>query len=181
MTIDEPQKQNLMEKSKQKIMDIFCPLCGQSLIFPDPKWVTKIGDVPKQTICLTHRSSRVPVDRVLLFKIIRSNRQQGFVELCIEPGNYNKYVSLPLHSEEEVTFIHPHCHKVMNDKKGWVKVLVQHHNEKAVQEFFINARYGIEVTLCQEKDGEISAYYGEKFKNLADYFKKEMKKISSRK
>lgn len=155
-------------------------MCGQSLIFPDPKWVTKIGDVPKEKICLTHKSG-ILANKVLLFKIIRSNRQQGFVELSIEPGDYTKYVSLTLHPEEEVTFIHPHCHKAMNDKKGWVKILVQYQNEEVVQEYFINARYGIEVTLCQEKDGKVGAHYGEKFKDLAEYFEKEWKKLSTRK
>jgi|GEM_PF-1831359 len=168
-----------MEKNKQKIVDIFCPLCGESIIFPHPKWVTKIGDVPKNKIFLAPKSGRV-FERVLLFKIIRGNGEQGFLELSIEPGDYSKYVSLPLHPEEEVAFIHPHCHKVLNDSKGLVKLLVQQEGEEVV-EYFIVARYGMEVTLCQ-KNGEIGAYYGDKkFKNLAEYFTKEMKKISTRK
>jgi hypothetical protein len=164
-----------MENTHGKtIKDIYCPLCGESLLFPNAKWPPKIGGVVKSHIFL------VNMDRVLFFKIIRSNNQEGFLELSIIPGDYTKYVSLNLLAEEEVTFIHPHCHKAMNEK-GWVKILVQHEGETTVQECFINARYGIEVTLCQDKDGKIGAYYGKEFKSLADYFKREMKKISARK
>lgn len=161
---------------EKRMKDIFCPNCGESLIFPNSKWPTKIGDISKQKIFLTGKGGRT-VDRILLFKIVRGSGVSGFLELSIEPGDYSKYVSLDLHPEEEVTFIHPHCHKAMNDK-SMVRILVQY-EDNTVEERFIMARYGIEVTLYKS-NGEIGSYYGQNFKSLAEYMEGELKKIDSR-
>ncbi len=173
------KKTKHMELSKQPIRDVHCPLCNKSLVFPNADDEIKIGNVVKEKIFLVQKGGKIP-DRVMVFKIIRGNGEEGFTELSLVPGDYQKYVSLPLHPEEEVTFICPHCRKSMNDKKGLVKILVKQKSEEVI-ECFIYPRYGIEITLYQTKDGSaVKTYYGEKYQSLAEYFEKAWKKINER-
>jgi hypothetical protein len=165
-----------MEEQK-KIKDVYCPHCGESLIFSMGQSI-KVLNQEKTTICLSKNNR--PLDRVLLFKVVRGNEEEGVLELSIEPGNYDKYSSLNLFPEEELILIHPRCRKSMNDKSGFVKMLVKYEGSEEIVEFFIYARYDIEITLYK-KNGEVGSYYsGKKFESLAKYLEGELKKISDR-
>lgn len=75
MTIDELQK-----KSYGKVVGVFYPMCDESCILPESKWIMKIGNVPKRKIYLVYKDGRV-VDKVLLFKIVRGSGEEDFVKL----------------------------------------------------------------------------------------------------
>jgi len=165
-----------MEKTKP-IKDVYCPNCGRSLIFPNPNEEIKIGDMIKEKICLVYKNGKIP-DRVILIKIVKGNGDPGYTEISLIPGDYQKYVSLKLNSEEEVTFVCPHCRKSMNETKDFVKILIEYEMLEVI-ECFIVPKYGIEVTLYQE-DGKIKAYYGEKFESMIAYFEEKLKEIRDR-
>lgn len=186
-----------MEPQKN-IKDIFCPECRESLIFPNPRWDIIVGKEVKTKIFLTKEGKKqyethkkrtflsdlkidagTPFDRVLFFLIAANNNRSGFLELSVIPGDYSKYCSVELHPEEEVTFICPHCHKAIN-KDGLVKILVEFEGKKdEVWEYFLSARYGVEVTLYQ-KNGEVGSYRGKKYK-ASKYLEIKEKEITSRK
>lgn len=197
--IRKQKKRDIMENEKS-IADVCCPLCGESLIFPNPRWETKIGENIKTTIFLRKTKEETkngtqkkrtflrdleanlgpPFDRVLFFLIVAGNNRSGFLELSTAPKDYSKYSSISLHPEEEVKFICPYCHNAISEN-GFVKILVEFKSKRdEVWEYFLSARYGVEITLYQ-KDGEIGSYCGSKFKSTAKYLEQKLKKIYSRK
>ena len=179
--IDTPQKQKNkknMEKPKP-IKNVYCPNCGKSLIFPNPNEEIKIGDMIKEKICLVYKNGKIP-DRVILIKIVKGDGDPGYIEISLIPGDYQKYVSLKLGTEEEVTFVCPHCRKTIHETKELVKMLIEYETLEVV-EYFIVPKYGIEVTLCYQEDGKIKNYYGEKSESLVSYFEEKLREIKNRK
>ena len=167
-----------MEKIKL-IKDVYCPNCGKNLVFPNSNEKIKIGDIVKEKICLVYKNGKIP-DRVILIKIVKGNGEVGYTEISLMPGDYQKYISLELGTEEEVTFVCPHCRKSIHETKELVKMLIEYETLEVV-EYFIVSRYGIEVTLCYQEDGKIKNYYGEKSESLVAYFEQKLREIKNRK
>lgn len=169
--------------ANQKIVDIYCPHCGKSLIRPAKHLMI----------------NGMLADTVLHFAIVGAQNRTGELELSLIPGDYKKHSTIPLHPEEEVRLIHAYesCRKSLNEK-GLAKLLVQREGEPYLYEHFIVTKHGIECTLVDEnpshtidEEGAILPiahqkrkiqvlFERTKFKNTAEYLKNKLLEIEKR-
>lgn len=148
---------NEAKKGTDKIEDVFCVVgTGQTACL---KSILK----PAQFLKINGKLA----EKVLRIGIENQAGTKGFVELSIDEGDYQKYVSIPLKEKELVKMFDEESGAVLNVGEDSARIFVKYKGDDLLHVCYISARYNEEITII-ERSGRFKCY-GEKYESHEAY------------